>query len=135
MGDVGSTTLGYTFAVLPLAAPTLGAPGTSPWIGVGAVFPFVYDAASTFVRRALGRENVFAAHRTHTYQLLALRIGHGPVAAAWALLAALSGGVSVAFAFGHVAEWGVWGALVAVAWVIEVARRAAAPVARSGPPT
>ncbi len=38
--------------------------------GVLLVWPFVFDAAFTFLRRH--RENVFAAHRSHLYQRLVI---------------------------------------------------------------
>jgi UDP-N-acetylmuramyl pentapeptide phosphotransferase/UDP-N-acetylglucosamine-1-phosphate transferase len=70
MGDVGSAFLGYTFAVLPVIAaqhnPRLAV------AGVLLVWPFVFDAAFTFLRRLRNRENVFAAHRSHLYQRLVI---------------------------------------------------------------
>jgi len=38
--------------------------------GVLFVWPFVFDAFFTFLRRLRGGENVFAAHRSHLYQRL-----------------------------------------------------------------
>jgi UDP-N-acetylmuramyl pentapeptide phosphotransferase/UDP-N-acetylglucosamine-1-phosphate transferase len=76
MGDVGSAFLGYTFAVLPLM--TAHVPhGDSRLALVGALllWPFVFDTAFTFVRRALKGENVFSAHRSHLYQRLVIK-GH-----------------------------------------------------------
>jgi UDP-N-acetylmuramyl pentapeptide phosphotransferase/UDP-N-acetylglucosamine-1-phosphate transferase len=73
MGDVGSAFLGYTFAVLPVIAaqhnPRLAV------AGVLLVWPFVFDAAFTFLRRLRHHENVFAAHRSHLYQRLVIA-GH-----------------------------------------------------------
>ena len=70
MGDVGSAFLGYTFAVLPVVAvqhnPRLAL------AGVLLVWPFVFDAAFTFLRRLRNAENVFAAHRSHLYQRLVI---------------------------------------------------------------
>lgn len=70
MGDVGSAFLGYTFAVLPVIAaqhnPRLAV------AGVLLVWPFVFDAAFTFLSRLRRRENVFAAHRSHLYQRLVI---------------------------------------------------------------
>ena len=70
MGDVGSAFLGYTFAVLPVIAaqhnPRLAV------AGVLLVWPFVFDAAFTFLRRLRHREVVFAAHRSHLYQRLVI---------------------------------------------------------------
>ncbi len=69
MGDVGSTFLGFTLAAIGV----LGAAG-QPRLAVVAVllvWPFVFDASITFVRRLLRRENVFTPHQTHLYQRLA----------------------------------------------------------------
>jgi UDP-N-acetylmuramyl pentapeptide phosphotransferase/UDP-N-acetylglucosamine-1-phosphate transferase len=70
MGDVGSTFLGFTFALLPLMA--LGQVEHAPLWGVLLVWPFVFDAAFTFLRRLSKGENVFAAHRSHLYQRLVI---------------------------------------------------------------
>ena len=43
-----------------------------PIQGVLLVWPFVFDAAFTFLRRLRNRENVFAAHRSHLYQRLVI---------------------------------------------------------------
>jgi UDP-N-acetylmuramyl pentapeptide phosphotransferase/UDP-N-acetylglucosamine-1-phosphate transferase len=76
MGDVGSAFLGYTLATLPLILNTqssgdrrgLGA----AFIGMLFVWPFVFDAMFTFVRRFLRGERVFSAHRSHLYQRLVI---------------------------------------------------------------
>jgi UDP-N-acetylmuramyl pentapeptide phosphotransferase/UDP-N-acetylglucosamine-1-phosphate transferase len=68
MGDVASTFLGYTFAVLPLMAAN--AEGDALMLGTLLMWTIIMDAGVTFIRRALKRENVFAAHRTHVYQRL-----------------------------------------------------------------
>ena len=70
MGDVGSAFLGFTFAALPVSAaqqnPRLAV------AGVLLVWPFVFDATFTFLRRLRNGENVFAAHRSHLYQRLVI---------------------------------------------------------------
>jgi UDP-N-acetylmuramyl pentapeptide phosphotransferase/UDP-N-acetylglucosamine-1-phosphate transferase len=68
MGDVGSTFLGYTFAILPVSA----AQNDSRFALLGALFvwPFLFDTAFTFSRRLRNGENVFEAHRSHLYQRL-----------------------------------------------------------------
>jgi UDP-N-acetylmuramyl pentapeptide phosphotransferase/UDP-N-acetylglucosamine-1-phosphate transferase len=70
MGDVGSAFLGYTFAVLSVAAaqhdPRLAL------VGILFVWPFVFDTTFTFLRRLKHHENVFAAHRSHLYQRLVI---------------------------------------------------------------
>ena len=70
MGDVGSATLGFIFAVLPLMAhnaePRLAV------ISVVVVWPFVFDASFTLLRRLRRGENIFQAHRSHLYQRLVI---------------------------------------------------------------
>ena len=72
MGDVGSAFLGYSFAVLPLLAQgeNVRIAGAGPILGFLVVWPFIFDAAFTFLRRLRKGENVFAAHRSHLYQRL-----------------------------------------------------------------
>lgn len=70
MGDVGSAFLGYSLAVLLLMIDP-GHP-RSPWIALLSVWPFVFDASLTFIRRASRRENIFSAHRSHLYQRLVI---------------------------------------------------------------
>jgi UDP-N-acetylmuramyl pentapeptide phosphotransferase/UDP-N-acetylglucosamine-1-phosphate transferase len=70
MGDVGSAFLGFTLAMLAviggLADPRL------PFAGVLVVWPFVFDATFTILRRLRRGENIFAAHRSHLYQRLVI---------------------------------------------------------------
>ena len=70
MGDVASTFLGYSFAVMPLLASNQE--GDALMLGTLLLWTFIMDAGVTFIRRALKRENVFAAHRTHLYQRLVI---------------------------------------------------------------
>ena len=95
MGDVGSTFLGYTFAVLPVVAgqhdPRLAL------AGVLLVWPFVFDTVYTFVQRLLHRENIFTAHRSHLYQRLVLTgFSHKTVASLYIGLALIGLVCSVA---------------------------------------
>ena len=68
MGDVGSTFLGFTFAVVPLLLnaddPKL------PVAGAILVWPFLFDTALTIIRRLRRGENILTAHRSHLYQQL-----------------------------------------------------------------
>jgi UDP-N-acetylmuramyl pentapeptide phosphotransferase/UDP-N-acetylglucosamine-1-phosphate transferase len=70
MGDVASTFLGYTFAVLPLMAANKE--GDALMLGTLLMWTIIMDAGVTFIRRLRNREDVFAAHRTHLYQRLVL---------------------------------------------------------------
>ncbi len=105
MGDVGSTFLGYSFAVLPIAAakadPRLG------FVGVLLVWPFIFDTFITLLRRLHLGENIFDAHRSHLYQRLVIA-GHNHcfVASLYIVLALI--GLLLAFLFatgGFISEW------------------------------
>jgi UDP-N-acetylmuramyl pentapeptide phosphotransferase/UDP-N-acetylglucosamine-1-phosphate transferase len=70
MGDVGSTVLGFS-------ASTLGLYGFTHelwplWFPALSFLPFIADASVTIARRALRREKIWEAHRTHYYQRLVL---------------------------------------------------------------
>jgi UDP-N-acetylmuramyl pentapeptide phosphotransferase/UDP-N-acetylglucosamine-1-phosphate transferase len=86
MGDVGSAFLGFTFASLAVMAwPNLRLVAA----GVLVVWPFVVDASFTFLRRALRRERVMEAHKSHIYQRLHQRgLSHAAVAMIYIGLAA-----------------------------------------------
>jgi Fuc2NAc and GlcNAc transferase len=73
MGDVGSGYLGYTLAVLALAAARDNPVALWIWLLLGGAF-FV-DATVTLVRRLMRGEPVYEAHRSHGYQWLARRWG------------------------------------------------------------
>ena len=68
MGDVGSAFLGFSFAVITLLANESDA--RLAFSGVLLVWPFVFDATFTIIRRALRRERLHEAHRSHLYQRL-----------------------------------------------------------------
>lgn len=78
MGDVGSGFLGFSLAVLGLAAGQKGVFPFEVWAILGGVF--LVDATVTLIRRVLRGDKWFEAHRTHAYQHLARRWkGHLPV--------------------------------------------------------
>ena len=99
MGDVGSTFLGFTFAVLPLTAGHRG--GDALMFGTAILWTFIMDAGVTFLRRAAKREDVFAAHRTHLYQRLVIS-GVKPVfvSSLFIALTLLGAGLSLAWGRG-----------------------------------
>ncbi|MFN8446964.1 MAG: glycosyltransferase family 4 protein [Caldilineaceae bacterium] len=70
MGDVGSAFLGYSFAVLTVAAAQKQ-PVLMP-VGVLLLWPFLFDAGFTILRRLQRGENILAAHRSHLYQRLVI---------------------------------------------------------------
>ncbi len=78
MGDVGSAFLGFVFATLGIIAALYDHSHTSLFVMPLLLFNYIYDTAFTFVRRLLRHENVFAAHRTHLYQLFN-QLGHSHV--------------------------------------------------------
>ena len=87
MGDTGSAFLGYTFAVLPLAAPVPA--GAALLAGALFVWPFLLDTSLTLVARVRRGENVVTAHRSHLYQQLTTRgMRHSQVSAIYMALAA-----------------------------------------------
>lgn len=70
MGDVGSTFLGYTFAVLSLVSADQG--GDALLIGTLLMWIVIMDSFMTFLARVIRRENVFTGHRSHLFQRLVL---------------------------------------------------------------
>lgn len=88
MGDVGSAFLGFSFAVLTVIASR-----SNPIFvlaGIALVWPFVFDATFTFIRRLCRGEKVWAAHRSHLYQRLVISgLSHGQVSGLYIGLAML----------------------------------------------
>jgi UDP-N-acetylmuramyl pentapeptide phosphotransferase/UDP-N-acetylglucosamine-1-phosphate transferase len=101
MGDVGSTFLGFTLAVVPLLS---GAGRRDALIPALIVWPFVFDSGFTFLRRLGKRENVFAAHRSHLYQRLTIAgWSHARVALLYMAFAAVGGAAAVGVDRGELA--------------------------------
>lgn len=68
LGDVGSGFLGYALALCAVWSENrFGVPALF-WVVLSAVF--VVDATATLLRRAVRRERVAEAHRSHAYQRL-----------------------------------------------------------------
>lgn len=66
MGDVGSVTLGGLFATLAVVGVSYF---DMPFISFGILFSvFIFDATITLIRRAINREKLWQAHRSHFYQ-------------------------------------------------------------------
>ena len=100
MGDVGSTFLGYSFAVLPLISSDQG--GDALLLGTLLMWVIIMDTGVTFLQRLLKRENVFAAHRSHLYQRLVIAgYKHETVSALYILLTLLAGLLSYEWSQGH----------------------------------
>jgi Fuc2NAc and GlcNAc transferase len=123
MGDVGSAFLGFVFALLALAAARVD--GRAFLFGALAVWPFIVDTCFTVIRRALRREDVLRAHRSHVYQRLT-QVGwsHARVAVLYAMLSTLGvlagaavmrrtpGAVAGAIALVAISSALVWAAVV-----------------------
>ncbi len=92
MGDVGSTFLGFSFAVLTLIAAR-NDPASIPLLVMPCLLlHFIFDTVFTFGRRLLSGENIFQAHRSHLYQLLnRLGLSHKQVGLIYACLAVAQG--------------------------------------------
>jgi UDP-N-acetylmuramyl pentapeptide phosphotransferase/UDP-N-acetylglucosamine-1-phosphate transferase len=124
MGDTGSLALGYTFASLPLLAPSDDRPEAIFWM-VMSLWLFLADATSTLVARILRGEAWHAPHRDHAYQRL-VRAGrsHATVAASIAVASAFLTAAAAACwpVIGGPAGWG----LLAVAAALFAAESAAA---------
>lgn len=71
MGDVGSGSLGFMLAAAPVSVFGLRVEMLWPWAILWTTF--AVDATVTLLRRALGRQRIFDAHRSHAYQILARR--------------------------------------------------------------
>jgi len=69
MGDVGSAFLGFVFASLAIIAALYDRSHTSLFVMPLLLFHYIYDTFFTFIRRLMNKEWVFAAHRSHLYQL------------------------------------------------------------------
>jgi UDP-N-acetylmuramyl pentapeptide phosphotransferase/UDP-N-acetylglucosamine-1-phosphate transferase len=121
MGDVGSGFLGFFLA--SLSVYTAGRAPAAATAGLLFVWPFVFDAAFTFVRRVRRRENVLVAHRSHLYQRLVLTgTPHQTVTLCYAALAVvgLAAGIAVALAARPAADIGLLliAALALSLWVL-----------------
>jgi UDP-N-acetylmuramyl pentapeptide phosphotransferase/UDP-N-acetylglucosamine-1-phosphate transferase len=89
MGDVASTFLGYSFAVLPLLSADQS--GDALTVGTLLMWTVIMDTFVTFLRRLVKGENVFSGHRSHLFQqLVAGGYKHGTISALYIFLTALA---------------------------------------------
>ena len=72
MGDVGSCTLGFLFGTLAAVSWFHGITDLAPWLILLSLF--ICDASLTLLKRMLGGETWYQAHRSHAYQLT-IRLG------------------------------------------------------------
>jgi len=100
MGDVASTFLGYSFAVLPLLSAEKG--GDALMLGTLLLWTFIMDAGLTFIKRLVKGEKVFSAHRTHLFQRLVIGgYKHSTISSLYILLTLFAGILSYEWARGH----------------------------------
>jgi len=98
MGDVGSVPLGFLVAVIGIEG---WRDGVWPiWFPVAVFSPFIFDATVTLMRRAMRRERVWEAHRSHYYQRL-VQLGWGHRNTALAEYALMVACVAIALAARH----------------------------------
>ena len=111
MGDMGSTFIGFTFAVLSVVGEGFGVPA---FVTILLLAGVVGDVALTLLRRALRGEKLLSPHRTHYYQrLTSLGLSHKQVTLLEYLVAVLLG-VSALLAFHQ--EW-TFVTFLSVVWI------------------
>ncbi len=105
MGDVGSAFLGTFFAAMPLLFPeTLRPLVFVPFVLV--VWPSIFDAGASVVRRIWNGHNPMVPHREFFFhRLVRSGVTHGRVSLLYGLLAAIGGVAGVAMLLPEVPEW------------------------------
>jgi UDP-N-acetylmuramyl pentapeptide phosphotransferase/UDP-N-acetylglucosamine-1-phosphate transferase len=99
MGDVASTFLGYSFAVLPLLSADQS--GDALTIGTLLMWTVIIDPGATFIGRLLKRENIFSRHRSHLFQRLVIGgYKQGTISLLYILLTLLAGILSYEWSHG-----------------------------------
>ncbi len=70
MGDVGSTLLGYTIAIIAIHYQNQSVSSLIFWIIITSLF--WYDATYTLIRRLFNKEKIFHPHKKHAYQRMVI---------------------------------------------------------------
>jgi glycosyltransferase WbpL len=79
MGDVGSCSLGFTFAVLAVYGQITSSVSLEVWLILLSIF--IADASFTLIKRMFTGETWYRAHNTHAYQrLVQMGLSHGKLA-------------------------------------------------------
>jgi len=100
MGDVASTFLGYSFAVLPLLSADQS--GDALTIGTLLMWTVIIDPGATFIGRLLKGENVFSRHRSHLFQRLVIGgYKQGTISFLYILLTLLAGYLTYIWSHGN----------------------------------
>lgn len=110
MGDVGSSFLGFAFAVVPLLAVSedkFSSFGFMAYAAVAFVWLFVVDTVITLLKRILERKRFWEAHREHLYQRLVIAgTTHATVSRMYGLIAAIiSAFVLLQFSYGGIFDF------------------------------
>ena len=117
LGDAGSVPLGFLAAVFGIDGWRQG--WWPAWFPLLVFLPFIADASTTLLRRLLGGEPVWQAHRDHSYQrLVQLGLGHGGTLALYAGLM-IGAAISALAALARAPQAGwylliVWGTALAL---------------------
>lgn len=120
LGDAGSTFIGMAFAGLAVLGMHHQVPITESALPLA---PFLLDGTFTLARRALRREKVWKAHRTHLYQrAVQTGLGHREVLLVYIAWLTVSTGAAAAASSstaGLVAGWALAlvGLVAIAAWV------------------
>ncbi|HAF11654.1 MAG TPA: hypothetical protein DCK98_16475 [Chloroflexi bacterium] len=109
LGDVGSTSLGFAIAGLPLLAPPDARPMALFAVAVGLSL-FLLDPLETLVRLVRAGHRIGRAHRAHSYQALALSRDHHRTVTAGLVLAGLA--LSIGGALAYHWQWLAWPVLI-----------------------
>jgi UDP-N-acetylmuramyl pentapeptide phosphotransferase/UDP-N-acetylglucosamine-1-phosphate transferase len=100
MGDVGSTFLGFCFAVLPIFAAQYD--GRLALAGVLLVWPALFDTGFTILRRLRRGENVFTGHREFLFhRLVAAGWSHAAASTLYFMLPLVGAGLAFTWQYGN----------------------------------
>jgi UDP-N-acetylmuramyl pentapeptide phosphotransferase/UDP-N-acetylglucosamine-1-phosphate transferase len=100
MGDVGSTFLGFCFAVLPLIAARYDL--RLALAGVLLVWPAIFDSSLTVIRRLTHGDNIFVGHREFLFhRLVACGWSHSAAAALYIPLPLIGAALAFSWEYGN----------------------------------
>lgn len=125
MGDAGSTFLGFVFAAFVVLGTKYGIRGTESML---LLAPFLCDGAFTILRRALRREPIWKAHRTHLYQrAVSAGLSHRDVLLVYSAWMATSVALALMAHAHPLLSWGAAACtfVVVILWVHRLELRAA----------